>query len=91
VTKIQAFGVCVHEFGTDSPIEWVGGEDYVNTFLESIGHEPQCWRTTHSSMYPLWSGTTTHTLPSSSTHYQWARALRGVEVGNSLAKLAKDF
>ena len=45
--------------------------DYVNTFLESIGDEPQCWRTTHSSMYPLWSGSTEHTQPSSLTHYQW--------------------
>ena len=45
--------------------------DYVNTFLESTGDEPQCWRTTHSSMYQLWSGCITPDLPSSSTHYQW--------------------
>ena len=45
--------------------------DYVNTFLESTGDEPQCLRTTHSSMYPLWSGYTTPILPSSSTRYQW--------------------
>jgi hypothetical protein len=36
--------------------------DYVNTFLESTGDEPQCLRTTHSSMYPLWSGDTVYTL-----------------------------
>ena len=45
--------------------------DYVNTFLESTGDEPQCLRTTHSSMYPLWSGDTTPIPHSSSTRYQW--------------------
>ncbi len=24
--RFQAFGACVHEFGTDAPIEWVGGD-----------------------------------------------------------------
>ena len=46
-------------------------QDYLNTFLELTGDEPQCLRTTHSSMYPLWSGSTEHDQPSSLTHYQW--------------------
>ena len=46
-------------------------QTYLNSFLESTGDEPQCLRTTHSSMYPLWSGYITLDQPLSSTHYQW--------------------
>ncbi len=52
-------------------LDGLAQRDYVNTFLESIGDEPQYLHTTHSSMYPLWSGSTTPDPVSSSTPYQW--------------------
>ena len=64
-----------HAYMNSEPMIQFNGleqRDYVNTFLEMNGDEPQCLRTTHSSMYPLWSGYITLTPPSSSTRYQWA-------------------
>jgi len=46
-------------------------QTYLNSFLESIGDEPQCLPITHSSMYQLWAGSSPYTPPSSSTRYQW--------------------
>ena len=52
-------------------LDGLAEETYLSSFLESTGAEPQCLRTTHSSMYPLWSGCTTPIHVSSSTRYQW--------------------
>lgn len=89
--RFKAFGACFHEYGTDQPIEWVPGEnlpkklasiDWETTAL--LAHNAQfdvsitAWRYGHHPIFIF------DTL-------SMARALRGVEVGNSAAKLALDF
>ena len=89
--RFKAFGCCFHEYGSDDPIVWVGGRDlpeYVAGIDWSrtavLAHNAQfdvsilCWR------YNIKPAFIFDTL-------SMARALRGVEVGNSLAKLAMDF
>lgn len=90
-TRFKAFGCCFHEYGSDDPIVWVGerdlpeyvdGVDWSRTAV--LAHNAQfdvsilCWR------YGIAPAFIFDTL-------SMARALRGVEVGNSLAKLAGDF
>ena len=90
-TRFKAFGCCFHEYGSDDPIVWVRGRDlpeYVAGIDWSrtavLAHNAQfdvsilCWR------YGVRPAFIFDTL-------SMARALRGVEVGNSLAKLAMDF
>ena len=90
-TRFKAFGCCFHEYGSDDPIVWVGERDlpeYVASIDWSrtavLAHNAQfdvsilCWR------YGVRPAFIFDTL-------SMARALRGVEVGNSLAKLAGDF
>ena len=89
--RFKAFGCCFHEYGGDDPIVWVGGRDipeYVAGIDWSrtavLAHNAQfdvsilCWR------YGARPAFIFDTL-------SMGRALRGVEVGNSLAKLAVDF
>ncbi len=89
--RFKAFGCCFHEYGSDDPIVWVGGRDlpeYVAGIDWSrtalLAHNAQfdvsilCWR------YGVRPAFIFDTL-------SMGRALRGVEVGNSLAKLAVDF
>lgn len=89
--RFKAFGCCFHEYGSDDPIVWVGGRDlpeYVDGIDWSrtalLAHNAQfdvsilCWR------YGVRPAFIFDTL-------SMGRALRGVEVGNSLAKLAVDF
>jgi hypothetical protein len=89
--RFKAFGCCFHEYGSDDPVVWVGGRDlpeYVAGIDWSrtavLAHNAQfdvsilCWR------YGIAPAFIFDTL-------SMARALRGVEVGNSLAKLAGDF
>ena len=90
-TRFKAFGACVHEFGTDSPIEWVRGAELPEYFSSVdwgrtavLAHNAQfdisimAWRYGVSPCFIF------DTL-------SMARATRGVEVGNSLARLAADF
>ena len=90
-TRFKAFGCCFHEYGSDDPIVWVGGRDlpeYVAGIDWSrtavLAHNAQfdvsilCWR------YGIRPAFIFDTL-------SMGRAIRGVEVGNSLAKLAADF
>lgn len=90
-TRFKAFGCCFHEYGSDDSIVWVGERDlpeYVASIDWSrtavLAHNAQfdvsilCWR------YGIKPAFIFDTL-------SMARALRGVEVGNSLAKLAGDF
>jgi len=90
-TRFKAFGCCFHEYGSDDPIVWVGERDlpeYVASINWSrtavLAHNAQfdvsilCWR------YGIQPAFIFDTL-------SMARALRGVEVGNSLARLATDF
>jgi DNA polymerase bacteriophage-type len=89
--RFKAFGCCFHEYGSDDPIVWVGGRDlpeYVAGIDWSrtavLAHNAQfdvsilCWR------YGINPAFIFDTL-------SMGRAIRGVEVGNSLAKLAMDF
>ena len=90
-TRFKAFGCCFHEYGSDDPIVWVGGRDLPEYVAGTdwsrtavLAHNAQfdvsilCWR------YGIAPAFIFDTL-------SMARALRGVEVGNSLAKLAGDF
>ena len=89
--KFKSFGACVHEYGTDEPIRWyrdaelrqyLDGIDWGRTAV--LAHNAQFdvsimeWR---YGAHPCFIFDT----------LSMARALRGVEVGNSLAKLADDF
>ena len=89
--RFTAFGCCFHEYGSDSPIEWVRGE-YLPAFLADIdwgrtavlAHNAQFDISILEWRYGVRPAFIFDTL-------SMARALRGVEVGNSLAKLAADF
>jgi len=89
--SFKAFGACVHRYGSDDPIEWVRGADLREFFsgidwgrTAVLAHNAQFdisileWR---YNCHPIFIFDT----------LSMARALRGVEVGNSLAKLAADF
>ena len=89
--RFKAFGCCFHEYGSDDPIVWVGGRD-LREYIDGVdwsrtavlAHNAQfdvsilCWR------YGIAPAFIFDTL-------SMGRAIRGVEVGNSLAKLAMDF
>jgi len=90
-TRFEAFGACVHEFGTDGPIVWVGGEGLREYFsgidwgrTAVLAHNAQFDISILEWVYNAHPTFIFDTL-------SMARALRGVEVGNSLAKLATDF
>ena len=89
--RFKAFGACVHEFGTDNPIEWVGGDGLREYFsgvdwgrTAVLAHNAQFDISIMEWVYDSHPAFIFDTL-------SMARALRGVEVGNSLAKLASDF
>jgi DNA polymerase len=89
--RFKAFGLCVHEYGTDEPIRWVSGSD-IPEFLSGIdwgrtavlAHNAQFDVSILEWVYDTHPAFIFDTL-------SMARALRGVEVGNSLARLAADF
>ena len=89
--SFRAFGACVHTYGSDAPTQWISGPDLSEYFsgidwgrTAVLAHNAQfdvsilCWR---YNVHPAFIFDT----------LSMARALRGVEVGNSLAKLADDF
>jgi DNA polymerase len=89
--RFQAFGVCVREFGTDNPIKWVGRTGLSEYFsginwgrTAVLAHNAQFDVSIMEWVYNARPAFIFDTL-------SMARALRGVEVGNSLAKLAADF
>ena len=89
--KFVAFGACTHEFGSDEPIEWVRGPDLSEYFsgidwgrTAVLAHNAQFDISILEWVYNYHPVFIFDTL-------SMARALRGVEVGNSLAKLAADF
>ena len=87
----HAFGACIHEFGSDSNTQWYRGDD-LPEFLSGIdwgrtavlAHNAQFDVAILSWRYNVRPAFIFDTL-------SMARALRGVEVGNSLARLATDF
>jgi hypothetical protein len=89
--KFRAFGACVHVYGSDEPIRWFGdaelrdyfsGVDWGRTAV--LAHNAQFDVSIMEWVYDTHPAFIFDTL-------SMARALRGVEVGNSLAKLAIDF
>ncbi len=89
--RFKAFGACIHEYGGDTAIQWYRGDELpriLGTYDWSktavLAHNAQFdvsileWR---YGVHPCFIFDT----------LSMARALRGVEVGNSLAKLAADF
>ena len=87
----KSFGACVHEYGSDEPIRWYGdaelreylnGVDWGRTAV--LAHNAQFDVSIMEWVYGVRPAFIFDTL-------SMARALRGVEVGNSLARLAKDF
>ena len=89
--RFKAFGACIHEYGSDDRIEWFSGSE-LHELFSSIN-----WDTTavlaHNAQFDVsileWRYQA-HPCFIFDT-LSMARALRGVEVGNSLAKLASDF
>ena len=89
--RFKAFGVCVHEYGSDDPIEWFSGPELPELFSSIdwgrtavLAHNAQFDVAILEWVYGSRPCFIFDTL-------SMARALRGVEVGNSLAKLASDF
>ena len=87
----HAFGCCVHEYGSDSPITWVRGDGLREYFsgidwgrTAVLAHNAQFDVSIMEWAYGVHPAFIFDTL-------SMARALRGVEVGNSLAKLADAF
>lgn len=89
--KFKAFGACFHIYGSDEPTRWVRGDelpeylsgiDWGRTAL--LAHNAQFDGSILGWVYGVHPCFIFDSL-------SMARALRGVEVGNSLAKLAGDF
>jgi len=89
--RFKAFGLCAHELGSDQPIVWYGHDELAD-FVASID-----WSRTavlaHNAQFDVsilaWRYGAKPAFIFDSL--SMARAIRGVEVGNSLAKLAEDF
>ena len=89
--RFTAFGACVHEYGSTDPIEWYSGSELLELFSSIdwgrtavLAHNAQFDIAILSWRYGCRPAFIFDSL-------SMARALRGVEVGNSLAKLAGDF
>jgi len=89
--SFRAFGCCFHEYGSGQPTQWVRGDD-LPEYLSGIdwgrtavlAHNAQFDVSILSWKYGVTPAFIFDTL-------SMARALRGVEVGNSLARLAEFF
>ena len=89
--RFHAFGACTHLLGSDEPIEWVRGRDLYKHLRQYdwgrtaiLAHNAQFDVSILDWVYGIRPTFIFDTL-------SMARALRGVEVGNSLAKLATAF
>jgi DNA polymerase len=89
--RFKAFGLCVKELGSDNDPLWISHKD-ITEFVASVD-----WADTavlaHNAQFDVailsWRYGAHPALIFDSL--SMARALRGVEVGNSLAKLAQEF
>ena len=89
--RFKAFGLCVKELGSDEDPVWISHKD-IPEFVSSVD-----WASTavlaHNAQFDVailsWRYGAQPALIFDSL--SMARALRGVEVGNSLAKLAQEF
>ena len=89
--RFKAFGACLHEYGSEEDIKWYNGDDlrealaqYDWTKTAILAHNAQFDVAILEWKYNCHPSFILDTL-------SMARALRGVESGNSLAKLAADF
>ena len=89
--RFKAFGACVHLYGGDEPVQWISGRDLPEFFsginwgrTAVLAHNAQFDVSILSWRYGAQPCFIFDTL-------SMARALRGVEAGNSLAKLAVDY
>jgi DNA polymerase len=89
--RFICFGACVHEYGSSDDIRWVGGDELPEFFsgidwgrTAVLAHNAQFDISILEWVYDSHPAFIFDTL-------SMGRALRGVEVGNSLAKLALDF
>ena len=89
--RFKAFGACIHEYGTDEPTQWFNHEELPAALAEYdwsrvavLAHNAQFDVSILDWVYGARPNFIFDSL-------SMARALRGVEVGNSLAKLADDF
>ena len=89
--RFTAFGACIHELGTDLRTQWYRGDELhrvLSTYnwgrTAVLAHNAQFDASILSWRYGIEPAFIFDTL-------SMGRALRGVEVGNSLAKLASDF
>ena len=89
--KFRAFGACVHVYGSDEPIRWFGDAE-LREYLDGVD-----WGRTavlaHNAQFDVsimeWRYNARPCFIFDTL--SMGRALRGVEVGNSLAKLASDY
>ena len=89
--RFTAFGACIHEYGSDRPTQWYTGDELPRILATYnweetavLAHNAQFDVSILSWIYGIQPAFIFDSL-------SMARALRGVEVGNSLAKLADDF
>lgn len=89
--KFKAFGACIHEYGSSTPIQWYTHEELPKIFgmydwtkTAVLAHNAQFDIAILSWVYGARPCFIFDSL-------SMGRALRGVEVGNSLAKLAEHF
>ena len=89
--RFKAFGACIHEYGSEAVTQWYRGDELpriLSTYDWSktaiLAHNAQFDVSILEWRYGIRPCFIFDTL-------SMARALRGVEVGNSLAKLASDF
>jgi DNA polymerase len=89
--RFKAFGACIHEYGSDRVTQWYRGDElprilatYDWSTTAVLAHNAQFDVSILSWVYGVRPAFIFDSL-------SMARALRGVEVGNSLMKLAQDF
>ncbi len=89
--RFKAFGVCIHEYGTDKKTQWYGHDELPRIFgmydwstTAVLAHNSQFDAAILSFIYDVRPCFIFDSL-------SMARALRGVEAGNRLEKLAEEF
>jgi len=89
--RFKAFGACIHEFGTQKATQWYRHDElprilsqYDWSSTAVLAHNAQFDVSILEWVYDVHPAFIFDSL-------SMARALRGVEVGNSLAKLAEEF
>jgi len=89
--RFKAFGACLHEFGSELPPRWHNGDDLHDALTQFdwnetaiLAHNAQFDVSILEWKYDCHPCFVLDTL-------SMARALRGIEAGNSLATLAQEF